>query len=123
MRNFQKKRVWRNIMESKPVLIVLGIIILIFAWNVLRFWNKMGETAKNEKMAEEKVAELQQKKEKLTADINSLQTDPGKERVFRENYGLAKEGEDLTIVVEDKNAPAPVQPSSGFFGWLKNLFK
>ena len=124
MRNFQQKKRGRHILESKPFLIILGIIVLFFAWNVLGFWNKMAETSKNRKIAEGKVVELEQQKEKLSSDINTLKTDQGKEKFFRENLGLAKEGEDTIVVVDDKNKPAsPTHTSSGFFGFLKNLFK
>lgn len=124
MRNFQQKRVWRNIMQSKPVLILLGILILFFAWSVLGLWNKMGETSKNKKIAEEKVTLLEQQKENILSDINSLNTPEGKEKLFREDYSLAKEGENLIVIVEDKNpSAASAKPSSGFWSFLKNLFK
>ena len=112
-------------MQSKPVLVLLGIVTLIFAWNVLGFWNKMEETRNNQKMVEEKVAELEQQKEKLSSDINNLNTDEGKEKVFRENYGLAKDGEYMIQIVEDNTPPASPAPapSSGFWSFLKNLFK
>ena len=121
---FKAKKAWRNIMQSKPILALLGIIILIFAWNVLGFWNKMRETSKNKKIAENKIVELKQQKEKLLSDINSLNTDEGKEKIFRENFGLAKEGEDVIVVVEDKNSSRIEENvSSGFFSFLKNLFR
>lgn len=125
MRNFQQKRIWKNIIQSKPVLAILGIVILFFAWNILGLWNKMQETSKNKKIIEDKVAELQQRKNSLTSDINSLKTDQGKEKFFRENLGLAKEGEGEIVVVEDKNLPpGPEKPvSSGFFSFFKNWFK
>lgn len=112
-------------MQSKPVLITLGIVILISAWSVLRFWNKMEETTKNKKITEDRVATLLQQKEKLLVDINALQTDEGKERIFRENFGLAKEGEELIVVVDDKTQPEPPKTSSfsSFFSFFKNLFK
>ena len=112
-------------MQSRPVLVLLGAIILIFAWSVLGFWNKMEETGKNKQAVENKVAELKEQKEKLLADINSLQTEEGKEKFFRENYGLAKEGENVIVVVEDKTPPAPPKTSfsDGFFSFFKNLFK
>jgi|SRR3989344_5956443 len=124
MRDLRQKKAWRNIMQSKPILALLGIIILIFAWNVLGFWNKMRETSKNKKIAENKIVELKQQKEKLLSDINSLNTDEGKEKIFRENFGLAKEGEDVIVVVEDKNSSRIEENvSSGFFSFLKNLFR
>lgn len=125
MRNFQQKRGWRNIIESKPVLILLGILILFFAWNVFNFWSKMQETEKNKRIVEDKLTALKQQKEKLESDINSLNTTEGKEKLFRENFGLAKEGEGVIMIIEDKNAPKTqeVTNSSGFFSFLKNLFK
>lgn len=120
MSNFHKERGWRNIIQSKPVLILFGILILVFAWNILGFWNKMQDTEKNRKIVEEKVAILKQQKEKLSLDINSLQTDQGKEKLFRENFGLAKEGEDMIIVIADKNPPEVPKTTSpsGFFSFL-----
>ena len=123
MRNFQQKGRWRNIMQSKIVLILLGIVILIFAWNVLSFWNKMRETEKNKEIVEEKIALLKQQKENYSSEIENLKTDQGKEKFFRESLGLAKDGEGLIIVVEDKNPPVVPEESSPFWSFLKNLFK
>jgi len=124
MRNFQQKSVWRNVVESKPFLIILGLLILLFAWNILGLWNKMQDTEKNKKVVEDQITALEQQKDKLSTNIDSLNTDQGKEKVFRENFGLAKEGENEIVILDDKNAnPSPPAPSSGIFGFLKNLFK
>ena len=124
MRNFQEKRGWRNIVQSKPFLILFGIVILFFSWNVFVFWNKMQETVKNKNIVKDKIALLKKQKEDISSEINSLNTMEGKEKFFRENLGLVKEGEDVTVVVEDKNPPLTPKPaSSGFWsfltGWLR----
>ncbi len=123
MKNFQQKGRWKNIMQSKPILFLLGVIIVIFAWNVLGFLNKMRETEKNKEMVEAKVSLLKKQMENLSLEIESLKTDEGKEKFFRENLGLVKEGEDLIVVVEDKNAPIIPEENSGFWSFLKNIFK
>jgi cell division protein FtsB len=125
MRNLEQKNMWRKVMQSKPVLIFLGILILVFAWSVFGFWNKMQETSRNKRIVEDKIAELKQQKEKLSSDIDSLNTEEGKERFFRENFGLVKEGEDVTVVVEDNNSLKDNKSdnSSGFFSFFTNLFK
>lgn len=125
MRNFQEKRGWKNIIESKPVLIILGILILIFAYSVLGFWNKMLDSRRSKKIVEDKVNLLEERKDSITKEIESLNTDEGKEKVFRENLGLVKEGEGLVVIVEDKNSSQNDEntSSSGFFSFLKNLFK
>jgi cell division protein FtsB len=122
MRNYEPRIKWRRVAESKPVLILLGVLILVFAWSVLRFWNKMEETGNNKKIAEEKVAALEEKKAKLTEDIHNLSTDEGKEEFFRENYGLAKVGEQMIVVVEDKKQnEQPDKDSGRVWGFFKKL--
>jgi len=124
MRNFQQKRGWRNILESWPILIFLGILVLFFAWGVIGFMGKMATTRENRKIAENKVAELREEKEKLSSDINKLNTDSGIEENIREKFGLAKEGEELIVIVEDKNVLENQKASSsGFFAFFKNLFR
>ncbi len=125
MRNLKQKKIWKDVVQSKPVLFFLVILILAFSWSILGLWNKMLETNRNKKIAEGKVLLLNEQKEKLSKDIDSLNTEEGKEKFFRENFGLAKEGENLIIVVEDKNLPTTTEntDSSGFFSFLMDLFK
>ena len=104
MRNFQQKMEFKSIMQSVPVLVVLIIVLLFFAWGVIRFMIKLNETSKNRKIAEMKVSELTQAKMKLSSDIESLNTERGLEENIREKFGLAKEGENLIIILDDKNA-------------------
>ena len=125
MRNFQHKGRWKHILESRLVLVLLGILVLIFAWSVLGFWNKMMETSKNKKIAEAKITELKQEKEKLNSDISKLKTDEGVEESIRDKFGLAKDGEGMIVVVDDKNTASVDNTNSGgrFLNFLKNLFK
>ena len=111
-------------MQSRPVLVFLGGLLLFFTWGVIGFMGKMQTTRENRKMAENKVAEIRKEKENLSLDIENLKTEDGKERIFRENFGLAKEGEGLIVVVEDKNAEENKgDESGGFLPFFKNLFK
>jgi len=127
MRSFQQKRGFRNILQSKPVLALLGILVLVFASGVIGFMGKMQVTIENRKIAENKLAELEKEKIKLSSDIAKLKTDSGVEESIRSKFGLAKEGESEIIIVEDKTTPEPVkEDSGGFFSSLmfwKNWFK
>lgn len=125
MRNFQKKGKWQSMMQSKLFLIFLGIIIIIFFINMFRFVNKLEETSKNKQIIEDKIGELEQSKEKLNSEITKLQTEKGVEESIREKFGLAKEGENVIIVVDDKNKVEAEKKASsnGFFSFFINLFK
>src|SRR3989344_5632296 len=121
MRNFQRKRRFENIMRSKPVLALLIILAFFFAWGMIDFMDKMVITAENRKIAENKVRELEEDKEKLSANIAKLKTESGIEETIREKFGLVKPGEDVIIIVEDKNLPVVNDiPPSGFFSFIKN---
>lgn len=124
MRNFQQKRGWRNIIESWPVIILLCLFLLVFAWGVVGFMGKMSATRENRKLAENKLAELQTEKARLSLDIANLKTERGVEENIREKFGLGKEGEDLIVVVDDQTKPveAPVE-KSWFASFWDKLFK
>ena len=124
MRNFQQKQS-KRFWQSWPFVIVLSIILIIFAWNVFGFWQRMQDTGKNRKIAEDKLTQLKIQKDKLTTDISKLNTPTGVEEVIRDKFGLVKEGEGMIVIVEDKNKEVVTTPSkfSRFVSFFENLFK
>ena len=124
MRNFREKRSFKNVLESRPVLIFLGILMLLSVWSLLGFFGKMDATAKKRDIAKQKVMELEKGKAKLQADITKLESEKGIEGVLRENFGLAKEGEGLIVVVDEENSNKPeAKEKKGFSSFFRNLFK
>ncbi len=120
MRNYGKKRSFWNLLHSWPVLALLFILVLFFAWGVIGLVRKMAVTRENRQIAAEKVERLRTEKAKLSGDIDTLNTESGVEKSIREKFGLAKEGEGLIIVVDDKNAPVEKEAEDeGFFSFLK----
>src|SRR5882724_5795580 len=123
MRDFQQKRGWRRVLQSPPVLVILGFLLIFFAWGVIGFYNKMELTIENRKLAENKFSQMEKQKEKLSSDISTLSTASGTEESIREKFGLAKEGEGMIVVVDDKNAQtAQSGDSGGFFSFFSSLF-
>ena len=124
MKSFQKRNKFRRILESKVFLVLLGILIVIFTFSVFGFLGKMQETAKNKKIVEDKIAELEKSQKAYSTDISSLKTDQGVEENIRKKFGLVKEGENM-IMITDDNTSTPTQNTSspGFFSFIKNWFK
>ena len=122
MRNFRQKGGLRNILQSRPVLILLGLVFLFSLWGLIGFVGKLGATRENRKVAENRVEELKQEQERLSADIAKLETDSGVEESIRTKFGLAKEGENVIVVVEDQNPPEVDQEQSkgGFWSFFTN---
>ncbi|MCE9585075.1 septum formation initiator family protein [Candidatus Nomurabacteria bacterium] len=124
MKNFQGKNKWENIMHSKPVLVLFGVFLIFFIWNIIHFVLKTQETIKNRKFAQDKIVELKKEKDRLTSDIQKLQTSEGKESAIREKFGWIKQGENLVIVVDDQNPGTEKNlKNKGFLSFIKNWFK
>ncbi|MEK7588797.1 MAG: septum formation initiator family protein [Patescibacteria group bacterium] len=127
MNSYQdKKSDFRKLLESWPSLVFLTLILLFFAVNIILFIGKMVEAKKTQKVAEEKVVELELKKEQLNSEISSLNTEKGKEELIREKFGLAKEGEEMIVVVNKKEEDLKLQEGAdnkSFRSFWRNLFK
>lgn len=124
MRNFQEKKNFRKIMHSKIVLIILGVLVLLFIYNVIKLANKAVDTKRNREIAEKKIAELQIQKEELTKEIEKLSTEKGIEEDIREKFGLGKEGEGMIVIVDDesKSTEENLEKKSGFLEFFKKMF-
>lgn len=123
MRNFQEKKGFKRFLQTKPVLMLLFMVVIVFTWNVINLLGKLQETAKNKKNQEEEIYNLQKRKEKLSSDIDKINTEKGKEEIIRENFGLVKEGENVIVIVEDKNKTEVLPKNNkGIWYFLKNLF-
>ena len=123
MRNFQKKPGPRHFFQSKPILIILALILLIIIWNTFSLMGKMRETNRKKEVEEAKIADLESRKEKLLNDIERLNTIQGKEEIIRENFGVVKEGEQVIVIVEDKNEKEIIkEEESKFRSFFRNLF-
>lgn len=125
MNKFQKKGKWDNLIYSKIFLTFLGILIIFFIFNMFHFMNKASDTFKNKKNVEDKIIELEKSKDKFNTDILKLQTEKGVEESIREKFGLAKEGENMIMIVNDKNEKKVEESndSKGFLYFFKNWFK
>ncbi len=112
-------------MESKYFLSFLGLILAFFLFNIFRLLDKVQETGEKRDALAEKAEELEKSKEKLSSDIEKLKTEEGKEEIIRENYGVAKEGENIIIITEEEKVDEGEkdEDSAGFWGFLKNWFK
>lgn len=127
MNSFQdKKSDWRKLLESWPSLVILSLLLVFFAINIILFLGKMIEARKSRDIAENKVAELSDKKDQLHTEINTLNTDKGKESLIREKFGLAREGEGMIVVINPKKneeVEGNQEKQSNFFSFFNRLFK
>ncbi len=104
---------WQRLLIA--LLVVLSIFSTVAVWKV--FW-KEHESSALRKEAESRLSDLEVRHGKLAADIASLKTDFGKEKILRGEYDVGKEGERLIVIVEPPAAP-PQATSTPWYERLK----
>lgn len=112
MRDIQppKKKVQTRKLYSKPVLIMLVILIVFIAKGTWGVYQKEIESRKNVAMVMTELESLEQRKAFLEAETEKLNSMEGKEEVIRQKYQVSKNGEGVLVVVDK---PLPVTDDEG----------
>lgn len=118
MLDISQKRKIRSVMYHKATLITLFILVLLFAHSTWVVYQKkrVSEELKNGSL--QTVAVLEARDAELKSRINRLQTEPGIEEEIRSKFTVAKNGENMVVVVEDTTPTASTTPPNPSF-WQK----
>ena len=100
------------------VLLLLVIAALSALWDV---YKKETESRTLRVQAEAQLYNLNMQQSHLSGEISRLQTARGKEEMLRENYEMAKQGENLIVIIDPPAAPPVVATSSSVSKWIHRL--
>ena len=106
MRGFnrkQKKKQVQRMLFSLPMLIVLSGITVAMSVSVWNIREKAQITQNNLQKITETYEELYAREAELAASVKTLRTPFGVESEIRDTYGLVKEGEEIVVIVGEKN--------------------
>ena len=126
MREFQHKRSWQKWVYSKPALLILLILLVLSAKGTWSILGKEKESAANLKRAKAQLAELNSTNSALSQELAGLETTEGVENEIRSKYDVAKNGEQVLVVVDkDSSSASSTEASENKNWWQKflNLFK
>ena len=102
MSQFQKQSYFKKIIYSPITLVALGVVVLLAIYGVVDIIPKYRDAIRAERAMENKKEVLIEREEKLTNELNKLQTPEGVEESIRENLNVVKEGEHVIMIVEPK---------------------
>jgi len=103
MRDFQQKRKLSKFIYSPKLILILVIIAVIVVRGAWGVYKKERESRANFKLAQSQYIEKEKMESELTAKIERLNTDSGIEEEIRQNFGVVKPGEEVVLIVEEKN--------------------
>jgi len=103
MLSYQNKRKLRLIVNSPIFQGVLLVLTLIMYFSVYSKYSTAKEMELKKNKAAEELKLLQAKKDNLTAKIDYLNSEKGKEEELRRNFDYVNKNEKTVIIVDDKN--------------------
>ncbi len=101
MARFGKKNTLQSVVFSKFTLILLVIFSLYFSFSVFERYQVERDMADRRASVEAQVADLEARKAALAERVEFLQGESGIESEIRRNFDVAKEGEQVVIIVDD----------------------
>jgi cell division protein FtsB len=112
MLKFYEKRSWRAAVKTWWFVGVLGVICLLLAVVVFNRYTIEREMAARRIEAEERIAELQERKEAIEDKVEYLGSERGIEAEMRRNFDVAQPGEQVVIILDEETDESVVEPLS-----------
>lgn len=85
-------------------IVVLLFLVIIFGMNTLNMYKKYAHAKKIRDEVALELVNVQNNKEALERNIESLSTDRGKEAEVRDRYRVVKEGEQMILIVDNEDS-------------------
>jgi cell division protein FtsB len=108
MFDFHQKRKMRSIFGSRltqGVLLVLAFFMLLSAYNRYLIAREMAD---RRAAVESEIHSLEDRRESLESEVKYLSNERGIEAEMRRQFDIAREGEQVVIILEDKEKSAPL---------------
>lgn len=121
MQSFQQRRDPLRLFGKRLLLALLFILVIVAMSGVWKAYRKEQESLLLRQEAEIQLVDLTKRKAQLETDIAKLNTSRGMEDALREQYLLAKSGENLIVIV-DSPTPVPIVATSSVMEWLQKTF-
>lgn len=102
MKEFQDKRKWKKYIYSNFTIILLIVIIVFVLFGILSAFNIRERAITRELASSATLKELSLRKENLERKVLSLNTERGLEEEIRDKFRVAKKGEKMIIILNER---------------------
>ena len=117
MFNFREKRIFERILYSKAMLGALSILFFFALSAVWGVYEKYHEAKRNKDTARAEQESMTERVRSLESEVTLLKTDRGIEKKIREEFGFAKEGEGVILIIPDEaRTESPHEQDKSFLG-------
>lgn len=123
MLDFHQKRKVRSLLYNRITIGVLLVLVLIVAHSTFRVYQKKRDSEKMRDISMVQVEELRKRELELRSKIERLETEQGVEEEIRSKFSVAKQDENMVLVVlQQETGTSTSTPKKGFWSRIKGLF-
>ena len=109
---------------NRITLLILIVLVVLLGFAVFELIGKERESAVRQADAVRELRDVEGRAEILSADLAVLDTPRGQEALVRNTFDVAKEGEEVIVVLDALPATTTEEKSSeGFLSWFLSLFE
>ena len=117
MREFERKKKIYRIFYSKVTLLILLILLAISIKSTWNIYKKYKESKEYIQHSRQELTLVTERQKELESKVEELHTEKGIEKEIRTNFNVAKEGEQVIIIVPDESKEeVPAVSKKGFLG-------
>lgn len=123
MLDIQQKRKFRNVIYHKYTILALFALMLVFLHSTWRVYQKKSESLVMKESSNSRLNSLEQREREIDSKIDKLATPAGVEEEIRSKFSVAKDRENMVIIVhEEATTVEKTTQGKSFWGKFKDLF-
>jgi cell division protein FtsB len=122
MADFQRRKKVRRILYSPLSIIALSMVALFLAKGVWTIWQKERIATSEAKAAALNRSEVEAREHALSASLDALQSERGKEAAIREKFGATKPGEGVIVIVDPERPTTSAATTTSWWQKLLSFF-
>jgi cell division protein FtsB len=125
MKQFQKKRQFKNLCYSKFTIFILVLILVLISRGTWGVYQKSRLSLERRNMASVQLEKLQNREIELKKELERLESRVGIEEELRIRYSLSKENEKVIVIVDEEPVEDQIVDDSdkGLIGRTMSLFR
>jgi cell division protein FtsB len=121
-----RKRFISKLTNSFWSYFALIIFASLFTYSAIGAYHKSRLASEKMDLAQQNMNNFEDQKNKLVTELENANTDFGREKALREKFNVIKEGEQVIILVDDKNdtnSQEIIEKKSQFIQFFDDIFK
>lgn len=123
MLDIQQKRKFRNIIYHKFTIMGLFVLVLFAMHSTWRVYLKKSESVDMMETSVARLKELEERDKEIDSKINKLATVSGVEEEIRSKFSVAKDNENVVVIVREEGTSSPLQQNKSFWSKIRDLFR